>query len=43
MNEERLAKLALGAGSAMVMLFLLSLTWSPKGLFVAQSYQSLVR
>jgi hypothetical protein len=43
MSEARLARLALGAGFAMAMLFLLSITLSPKELFVAQSYQSLVR
>jgi hypothetical protein len=43
MSKERLAKLALGAGFVMAILFLLSLTLTPKELFVAQSYQLLVR
>jgi hypothetical protein len=34
---------ALEAGLVVAMLFLLSITMSPKELFVAQSYQSLVR
>jgi hypothetical protein len=43
MSKESAVKLALVAGFGGAMLFILSLTLSPKETFVAQSYQSRVR